>query len=322
MREWHGKSRDTSVYGNYRYHRRWKRITSILAIFVAIGTTSALMLPAITMNRVVCGIEEHDHGPACYQTDGVLFCELTEHTHTDACRDPDALTDDEQAQVDAVIAAIALLPEPAPLEAELAGYVSPSDRGSWEQCHENASTAAADARTAWNSLPENLRSFVTNAEDLISLEKVLAEAVPPMTEEEAAQQQVDEVVALIDVLPTPAELEALLAPEAESSGSELRTAQRRIQTALDAYNALSTQQQAEVLNTATLTELESMLPALQSGAQTPAPADEETSQDYQPVLPATGGYGITPYIISGLLLMAAAAVLLYKNLRMSQREAR
>ncbi len=127
MREWHGKSRDTSVYGNYRYRRRWKRITSILAIFVAIGTICALMLPAVTMNRYVCGMEEHTHTQECYGEDGRVICGKAEHTHTDACRDPDALTDDEQAQVEAVITAIGELTGIENAQAKLAAFDEAKD---------------------------------------------------------------------------------------------------------------------------------------------------------------------------------------------------
>ncbi len=78
-----------SLLANLRYRKKWKRLTSILSIFVVVGTISALMLPAITMNLYICGQEEHTHQDSCYRvnTEDVLIC--TAHHHEQACFDPE-----------------------------------------------------------------------------------------------------------------------------------------------------------------------------------------------------------------------------------------
>ncbi len=81
------------LLANFRFRRKWSRATSILSIFVAVGTISALMLPAITMNKVACGQEEHIHGAGCYQP-GVtvaLSCAQEVHSHTGGCYEEDRL---------------------------------------------------------------------------------------------------------------------------------------------------------------------------------------------------------------------------------------
>ena len=68
-------------------HRRhnWGHFVRILACVVVFCTTYALILPAITMEKTVCKIEEHTHTEEC--TGETLVCELTTqpHNHTDNC---------------------------------------------------------------------------------------------------------------------------------------------------------------------------------------------------------------------------------------------
>ncbi len=85
---------DDGFIANFRYRRNWKCITSLLAVFVVIGTISSLMLPAITMSRIVCGFEEHIHIENCYKTSQVpsLLCNpgtLETHRHSSDCMDAD-----------------------------------------------------------------------------------------------------------------------------------------------------------------------------------------------------------------------------------------
>ncbi len=57
----------------------------------------------------------HQHGPLCYGT-WELTCGLQEHTHTEECTATAELTEEEQAQVDEVIALIDALPTQAEIE--------------------------------------------------------------------------------------------------------------------------------------------------------------------------------------------------------------
>ena len=70
-----------------RTRRLLTRFISTVAAIVVFITTYALVLPAITMESVAaCGIEEHQHSDACYET--ALTCGKTEsegHHHTGDC---------------------------------------------------------------------------------------------------------------------------------------------------------------------------------------------------------------------------------------------
>lgn len=85
----HILSRATKYLSKQRKRARWHKIISILAAIVVFGTTYALILPAITMEKtLVCEAEEHTHTDACYTEQKILVCqqeEGTEHTHTDEC---------------------------------------------------------------------------------------------------------------------------------------------------------------------------------------------------------------------------------------------
>lgn len=86
-----------SVKEQYSDNRKRKRIRFrilfALACIVVFATTYALILPAITMEKEVCGIEEHTHTESCYEvTEAVqeqkLICvkeESDDHQHTAEC---------------------------------------------------------------------------------------------------------------------------------------------------------------------------------------------------------------------------------------------
>lgn len=63
----------------------------VCAAFVVFWTTYAMILPAITWERMlICSMQEHTHSDRCYTIeDGeqVLTCELPEHTHEASCFD-------------------------------------------------------------------------------------------------------------------------------------------------------------------------------------------------------------------------------------------
>lgn len=72
--------------------RHWNKLVTVLAVFVAVCTVSALILPATTMEGTTCEIEEHVHTLECYEPILVekksVPCELKEviaHEHTDEC---------------------------------------------------------------------------------------------------------------------------------------------------------------------------------------------------------------------------------------------
>jgi len=74
--------------------RTWRKFVRIMACVVVFCTTYALILPAITMERATCEIEEHVHSQSCYteQPVFVLQCvpdsgDLTVHSHDALCFD-------------------------------------------------------------------------------------------------------------------------------------------------------------------------------------------------------------------------------------------
>ena len=55
-----------NVTGTHEKRRRWRRAVSVLACAVVFCTTSALILPAITLSaEPKCGLEEHTHTEDC-----------------------------------------------------------------------------------------------------------------------------------------------------------------------------------------------------------------------------------------------------------------
>ncbi len=84
---------------------RRRRIERVLSLVVALATTYALILPAITMERAtVCGLEEHIHSDGCYWEEfETIACGLEEHTHGESCypaAEDEAPTEDEASTED------------------------------------------------------------------------------------------------------------------------------------------------------------------------------------------------------------------------------
>ncbi len=97
-----GLKTNDGMLSNFRYRKKWKRATSVLSIFVVIGTISSLTLPAITLNQYICGQDEHAHSRDCYSaaTEAVLSCNadsLGIHRHTSDCYDAEGALTCKQA---------------------------------------------------------------------------------------------------------------------------------------------------------------------------------------------------------------------------------
>ena len=73
----------------------WRKFVRAMACVVVFCTTYALILPAITLERETCTLEEHTHSDSCYhkvtsREQRSLLCSyeiLGIHTHTEQCRD-------------------------------------------------------------------------------------------------------------------------------------------------------------------------------------------------------------------------------------------
>ncbi|MDD6502328.1 MAG: hypothetical protein PUF46_02230, partial [Oscillospiraceae bacterium] len=80
----------TEYSRSHRRKKRWQQVMTGLAAVVVFCTTYALILPAITLEEPVCGLEEHAHTEACYtQVTSVeeleLVCAEPVHVHDDTC---------------------------------------------------------------------------------------------------------------------------------------------------------------------------------------------------------------------------------------------
>lgn len=75
------------ILRNRHNRRAWTRIISVIACLVVFFSTYALIVPAITMEKIAyCGIEAHQHDDSCYSEE--LICTIPEsegHTHDDSC---------------------------------------------------------------------------------------------------------------------------------------------------------------------------------------------------------------------------------------------
>jgi len=71
--------------------KRWHRVVAGFSAVVVFITTYALILPALTKERVTyCGMEEHTHGAECYYTPTkALTCTASSHSHSEECMDED-----------------------------------------------------------------------------------------------------------------------------------------------------------------------------------------------------------------------------------------
>ncbi len=76
----------------HRKRRQWRRVVTCLAGVVVFCTVYALVLPAITLEKNSCSLEEHVHTGSCYTQvtsveETVPACTLAAHVHTEACKD-------------------------------------------------------------------------------------------------------------------------------------------------------------------------------------------------------------------------------------------
>ena len=126
---------------------------------------------------LVCGkqqVLEHIHNADCFQTveeaadAKTLTCGLEEHTHTAECNLPVELTEEEQAQVEEVIALIDALPAQEEIEETLTALED--DEDSYNAYLTEVVAQAKAAYEAYSLLTEAQQEQVTNADRLLALE--------------------------------------------------------------------------------------------------------------------------------------------------------
>lgn len=118
-----------------------------------------------------CGIDEHEHGDYCFDTQGELTCEEQEHEHDASCTASGGLSGDE-LKVQSVISMISLLPG----EEELASLYAAAEEGDAEAL-EQLEAVRLEALSAWvyyEELDPDLQEQVDNRETLLSLQWMFA----------------------------------------------------------------------------------------------------------------------------------------------------
>ncbi|MGN0672794.1 MAG: Spy0128 family protein [Anaerovoracaceae bacterium] len=184
-----------SVKEQYSENRKRKRIRFrilfALACIVVFATTYALILPAITMEKEVCGIEEHTHTERCYEvtedvTETKLVC-TQEHEHTDECYETvtipgektlvcgktehthtvDCLDGSDQEAVRKVINLIEVLPDYEEIETSLADLED--DEESYDAYLEQVMRDVQYAHEQYEALGSDLQKYVSNADKLLEL---------------------------------------------------------------------------------------------------------------------------------------------------------
>lgn len=137
--------------------------------------------------------EDHAHGAMCYGT-WVLECKLPEHTHTEECEPDQELTEEELAQVEAVIAQIDELETTEQVEAKLAEYEAAEDFEGYETYREEAAQKTQTVRDSYNALSDAQKQKVTNAAKLAQLDWL----VPAATLEEEENTNKGEIKLWLD----------------------------------------------------------------------------------------------------------------------------
>lgn len=147
---------------------------------------------------LICGkqqVLEHIHNADCFQTveeaadAKTLTCGLEEHTHTEECNLPVELTEEEQAQVNDVIALIDALPTQAEMDKTLAAFEDAGDEDGYDAYLMEIVTQAKAAYEAYSLLTEAQQGQVTNADRLLALEPLWSAQTladfPALTEDAA-----------------------------------------------------------------------------------------------------------------------------------------
>ncbi len=249
-----------------------KPLIAALSVAVVGVTVGSLTHPAITMNGYVCGLEEHTHITSCYsQETTVLACGAKAHEHIEECYTPEGNITCNKAEyllhthIDACFDAEGAVICPLPEIFEHSHTEECSDAEGNSICEVAENIAHEHGEGCFN---ENSDLICTVTELLahehseecftvIPSEKVCAfeehthdsncEEAGPLSEEE--QLAVDDVIFLIDTLPSIEEIEQNFT---EVTGDELEAYKQKItshiKAAFDGYNALTAKQKELVTN--------------------------------------------------------------------------
>ncbi len=259
---------------------RWYKVVTCLAAVVVFCTTYALILPAITM-ETKCGIPEHTHTDSCYTqvttvTKKVLVCNADEdHTHDEACygttEAPHTHTDECYSESGELICNLPTESDETMGQTLLCGGSETAPHQHTDACFETVEEPAdTTTLTCTNTDPDHVHTalcygtweLTCGMEEHSHSDACRGKKETGLTAEE--QSQVNEVIALIDALPSSEEAEQALAAygnegniiEQERYLSEM---QQKLEAAFHAFDALTEGQKAGVENAEKLQGLDWLL---------------------------------------------------------------
>ena len=247
---------------------------------VVFCTTYALILPAITM-ETKCDIPEHTHTESCYTqvttvTKKVLVCNADEdHTHDEACygttEAPHTHTDECYSESGELICNLPTESDETMGQTLLCGGSETAPHQHTDACFETVEEPAdTTTLTCTNTDPDHVHTAICygtweltcGMEEHSHSDACRGKKETGLTAEE--QSQVNEVIALIDALPSSEEAEQALAAygnegniiEQERYLSEM---QQKLEAAFHAFDALTEGQKAGVENAEKLQGLDWLL---------------------------------------------------------------
>ncbi len=259
---------------------RWYKVVTCLAAVVVFCTTYALILPAITKDTK-CDIPEHTHTESCNTqvttvTKKALVCNADEdHTHDEACygttEAPHTHTDECYSESGELICNLPTESDETMGQTLLCGGSETAPHQHTDACFETVEEPAdTTTLTCTNTDPDHVHTAICygtweltcGMEEHSHSDACRGKKETGLTAEE--QSQVNEVIALIDALPSSEEAEQALAAygnegniiEQERYLSEM---QQKLEAAFHAFDALTEGQKAGVENAEKLQGLDWLL---------------------------------------------------------------
>ena len=259
--------------------------------------------------ELICTEEErepgHIHDDSCYETEYVLDCDEDEvelHTHTDSCYDEDGKLICGKLEIEEhQHTAACILPPPDDAEPEEVKLLA---CGLKEHTHCEACYAKDDAQAGGSAAAEETHyicgleehthgetCYDESGELICGLEEHIhtAECLPPMELTEEEQARIDEVIAMIDALPTSEEVESQLAAFDEAGDEDgfeayYQEIYHQVMEAYLLYEDIDSSLQQQVTNSNKLLAFEWVY-----SAQTLAITNEVTIQQVNCFGSASGG---------------------------------
>ena len=259
---------------------RWYKVVTCLAAVVVFCTTYALILPAITM-ETKCDIPEHTHTESCYKqvttvTKKVLVCNAGEdHTHDEACygttEAPHTHTDECYSESGELICNLPTESDETMGQTLLCGGSETAPHQHTDACFETVEEPAdtttltctnTDSGHVHTDMCYGTWELTCGMEEHSHTDACRGKKETGLTAEE--QSQVNEVIALIDALPSSEEAEQALAAygnEGNIIGQEryLSEMQQKLEVAFHAFDVLTEGQKAGVENAGKLQGLDWLL---------------------------------------------------------------